>query len=61
MSDESFDAFKIRRALNGKFYLWANREAICLPDGSLRYFETQRDAWTFLTDWDRVEIDKIAA
>jgi len=61
MSDESSDAFKIRRAPSGKFYLWANGEAICLPNGSLRYFETQRDAWTFLTDWDRVEIDKIAA
>jgi hypothetical protein len=61
MSDESSDAFKIRRAPNGKLYVWRNGEAICLPNGSLRYFETQRDAWTFLTDCDRAEIDKIAA
>jgi hypothetical protein len=61
MSDESSDAFKIRRAPIGKFYVWRNSEAICLPNGSLRYFETQRDARTFLTDCDRAEIDKIAA
>ena len=61
MSDESSDAFKFRRAPNGKFYVWRNGEAICLPNGSLRYFETQRDAWTFLADCDRAEIDKIAA
>ena len=61
MSDESFDAVKIHRAPNGKFYVWGNSEAICLPNGSLRYFETPRDAWTFLTNCDRAEIDKIAA
>ena len=61
MSDESSDAFKIRRAPNGKFYVWRNAEAICLPNGSLRYFETPRDARTFLTDCDRAEIDKITA
>ena len=61
MSNESSDAFKIRRAPNGKFYVWGNDEAICLPNGSLRYFETQRDASTFLTDCDRPDIDKIAA
>jgi len=61
MSNESSDAFKIRRAPNRKFYVWANGEAVCLPNGSLRYFETQRDAWTFLSDCDRAEIDKIAA
>jgi hypothetical protein len=56
MSNESSDALKIRRAPNGKFYVWGNGEAICLPNGSLRYFGTQRDAWTFLTDFDRAEI-----
>ena len=61
MSDEISDAFKIRRAPNGKFYVWRNGQANCLPNGSLRYFETQRDARTFLTDCDRAEIDKIAA
>ena len=52
MTDESSDAFKIRRAPNGKYYVRGNHEAICLPNGNLRYFETQRDAWTFLTDCD---------
>jgi hypothetical protein len=61
MSNASSDAVKIHRAPNGKFFVWGNGQAICLPNGSLRYFETQRDAWTFLTDCDRPEIDKIAA
>ena len=61
MTDESSDAFKIRPAPNGKFYVWGNGEAICLPNGSLRYFETQRDAEMFLSNCDRPEIDKIAA
>jgi hypothetical protein len=61
MSNASSDAFKIRRAPNGKFYVWGNGEAICLPNGSLRYFDSERDAWTFVTDCDRAEIDKIAA
>jgi len=33
----------------------------CLPNGSLRYFEAEREAWAFLADFDRAEIDKIAA
>jgi hypothetical protein len=61
MNNESSNAFKIRRAPNEKFYVCGDGEAICLPNGNLRYFETQRDAWTFLTDCDRAEIDKIAA
>jgi hypothetical protein len=61
MSNKSSDAVKIRRAPNGKFYVWGNGEAICLPNGSLRNFETQRDAWVLLTDWGPAEIDKIAA
>ena len=61
MSSESSDVFKIRRAPYRTFYVWGNGEAICLSNGSLRYFETQRDAWTFLTDFDRAKIDKIAA
>ena len=61
MSNESSGAVEIRRAPNGKFYVWGNGEAICLPNGSLRYFETQRDAWTFLTDCDGAEIEKLAA
>jgi hypothetical protein len=54
MSNESSDAFKIHRAPNGKFYVWGNAAAICLPNGSLRYFETEREAWAFLTDCDRL-------
>ena len=61
MTNESSDAFKIRRAPNGKYYVWWNGEVICLPNGGLRYFQTQRDVWTFLIDCDRAEIDKIAA
>jgi hypothetical protein len=61
MSDESSDAFKIRCAPSGKFYVRGVGEAICLPNGSLRYFETETEAWTFLTDCDRAEIDKITA
>lgn len=61
MSNKSSDAFKIRRAPNGKFYVWGNGEAICQPNGSLRYFESEHEAWSFLTDCGRAEIDKIAA
>jgi hypothetical protein len=61
MSDESCDAFKIRRAPSEKFHVCGDSEAICLPNGSLRYFETKREAWAFLTHGDRPEIDKIAA
>jgi hypothetical protein len=61
MSNQSSDSFKIRRAPNRKFYVWGNGEAICLPNGNLRYFETERDAWALLTGCARAEIDKIAA
>ena len=61
MSNESSDAFKIRHAPSGRFYVCGEGEAICPPDGSLRYFETEREAWAFLADFDRAEIDKIAA
>ena len=42
MSNECSDAFKIRRAPNGKFYVWGNGDAICLPNGNLRYFVVPR-------------------
>jgi hypothetical protein len=61
MSNESSDAFKIRRAPNEKFYVWGNGEAICLANGNLRYFETEREAWGFLAAWDAAEISRIAA
>jgi len=61
MSNESSDAFKIRRAPNRKFYVWGNREAICLSDGNLRYFESEREAWAFLAKRDAAEISRIAA
>ena len=61
MIDESSDAFKIRRAPNGKYYVWGSGELICAPNGSLRYFATEHDARVFLTDRDRAEIGKIAA
>jgi hypothetical protein len=61
MSSESSEAFKIRRAPSGKFYVRGDSEAICLPNGSLRYFETQRDAWASLTDCAKAGIDALAA
>jgi len=39
---------KSHPAPNGKFYvLWQGR-AVCFLGGSLRYFETEQDARTFL-------------
>jgi hypothetical protein len=61
MSNESSDAFKIRRAPSGKFYVRGDSGTICLPNGNLRYLETEREAWTFLTECESAEIDKIAA
>jgi hypothetical protein len=61
MSNESSDAVKTHRAPNGKFYVCGDGEAICLPNGSLRYFETERDAWAFLAECERAEIGRIAA
>jgi len=61
MSDESSEVFKIRSAPSGKFYVRRYGEAICLPDGNLRYFETEREAWAFLADCNRAEIDRFAA
>jgi hypothetical protein len=61
MSDESSDAFKIRRAPSGKFYVCGDGEAICLPNGNLRYFQSEREAWAFLAKRDAAEINKIAA
>jgi hypothetical protein len=59
MSIESSDAFKIHRAPNGKFYVCGDGAAICLPNGNLRYFETEREAWAFLTDCDKPESTRL--
>jgi len=32
MTDESSDAIKIRRAPNGKYYVWENGEVICVME-----------------------------
>ena len=61
MSDESSEAFQIRRAPNGKFYVRQHGEAICLPNGNLRYFETESETWAFLDCCDAAEIGNIAA
>ena len=61
MTDESFDATKIRRAPNKKFYIWGNGEAICLPNGNLRYFATEREALAFLGDCETADLRRIAA
>ena len=61
MNNEHSDAFKIRPAPNGKFYVWGNGKAICLPNGNLRYFWTECEAWAFLAEWETPEISRIAA
>ena len=61
MSNESSDALKIRRAPSGKFYGSRDGEAICLPNGNLHYFETERQAWAFLAECDAEKISRIAA
>ena len=61
MSNDSFDVLKIRRAPNGKFYVYRDGEVICLPNENLRYFETEREVWAFLTDCERAEIGRLAA
>ena len=61
MSDERTQAIKIHRAPNGRFYVRRCGEVICLPGGGLRYFESERDACSFLADCDRAEIDALAA
>jgi len=37
-----------------------NRQSICLTNGCLRYFETEREASAFLAEWDAAEINRIA-
>jgi hypothetical protein len=32
-----------------------------LPNGNLRYFETEREAWAFLAECDAKKISRIAA
>jgi hypothetical protein len=54
MSNKSSNALKIRRAPSGKFYVRGDDEATCLPTGNLRYFETEREAWAFLTEIGRI-------
>ena len=61
MSNESSEALKIRRAPSGKFYGSLDAEAICLPNGNLRYFETEHEARAFLADCERNEIGRMAA
>ena len=61
MSNRSSDDLKVRRAPSGKFYVWGNGEAICLPNGNLHYFETEHEAWAFLADCERAEIGRMAA
>jgi hypothetical protein len=61
MSNESSDDFKVRRAPSRKFYVCRYGQAICLPNGNLRYFETEREAWAFLAECDAKKISRIAA
>ena len=61
MTDESSDVIKIRRAPNGKYYVSENGEVICVSNGNLRYFATEREALAFLGDWEPADLHKIAA
>ena len=61
MSNESSDDFKVRRAPSGHFYVYGNGQVICLPNGNLRYFESERQAWAFLAECDANEMRRIAA
>ena len=61
MSNESSDACKIRRAPSGKFYACEYGDVVCLPNGSLRYFGTEREALAFLAERDAPKIRSIAA
>src|SRR5438128_496365 len=50
MSGKHPNLAKIYRAPNEKFYaLWRGR-AVCMSTGALRYFETEREARSFLTE-----------
>jgi len=61
MTDESSDVIKIRRAPNGKYYVSENGEVICVSNGNLRYFATEREALAFLGDCETANLHKIAA
>jgi len=61
MSDPCSEAFRIRPAPNGKFYIRRYGEVICLSNGGLQYFESEREAWAFLDECERTKIQKLAA
>jgi len=46
--NHEFVTDKIRPAPNGKFYALWQGHALCLLNGSLRYFATEQEARTFL-------------
>jgi hypothetical protein len=59
MDRETPAYFKVRRALDAKFYVTRQEQAICTQEqaictqaGSLLYFETERDVLEFLAEAD---------
>jgi hypothetical protein len=50
MDEKGPNCFEMRRAPNAKFYLTRQDQAIYTQTGSLRYFETERDALEFLAE-----------
>ena len=42
---------QIHRAPNGKFYVLSQGQVVCVPNGYLRYFETEDEARAFLTEY----------
>jgi hypothetical protein len=50
VDDEGSDWFNVHHALGGKFYITRRDQPICTQTGSLRYFETKREALEFLAE-----------
>ena len=42
---------QVHRAPNGKFYVRSQEQVACVPNGCLRYFETEDDARAFLAEY----------
>jgi hypothetical protein len=53
---------QVHRAPNGKFYVLSQAQVVCVPNGYLRYFKTEDEAWAFLTEYAADHpIDRFAA
>jgi hypothetical protein len=50
---------RIHRAPNDKFYALRQGQAVCIPNGTLRYFDTENEAWAFLVQSDLADMHQI--